>query len=258
MKKGYLFLLLIITFTAKSQCVIDTTHFGAGKYVFPDTLPCAVIGSMYDTSVQVYLPRTIFVDEVLPGYPHIQARVDSIQIDSITGLPDSLMWNMNPSSKKIYGGNYGCFGVYGKVVGDTGIYNVGIWGTTWFNVLLLNKDTFQKGDFSAVFPVRINVIQPGTPCYNEQLPNAIEAITSVSKIAVFPNPFTTEITVETANEKIEKIQVFDKLGRQILMYENINQSSFVLKTSNLLSSGIYFLRVSTNTSTYNRSISYQQ
>lgn len=256
MKKAYFVILFLIAFTAKSQCVIDTTQFVSGKYVFPDTLPCAVIGSMYDTSVQVYLPRTIFVDEILPGYPHIQARVDSIQIDSITGLPDSLMWNMNPSSKIIYGGKYGCFGVYGKVVGDTGIYNVGVWGTTWFKVL--GKDTFQKGDFSAVFPVRINVIEAGKPCYNEQLPTAIGAIAEISKIAVFPHPFTTAIHIQAENEQIEKIQLFDKLGRQILMYENIHQSSFVFKTENLLSSGIYFLKIATNISTYNRSISYQQ
>ncbi len=257
MKKAYFVILFLIAFTAKSQCVIDTTHFVTGKYVFPDTLPCAVIGSMYDTSVQVYLPDSIYVQEVLPTFPiNPKARVDSIQIDSITGLPDSLMWNMNPSSGKIYGGHYGCFGVYGKVVGDTGIYNVGVWGTTWFKVGV--TETFQKGDFSAVFPVRINVIQPGTPCYNEQLPTAIGAIAEINKIAVYPNPFTSQITVETANEKIEKIQLFDKLGRQILMYENIHQSSFVLKTENLLSSGIYFLKIATNIATYNRSTSYQQ
>ncbi len=257
MKTTYLILLFLIAFTAKSQCVIDTTQLGGTNYVFPDTLPCAVIGSMYDTTVQIYLPKTIYVHEILPSFPfNPQVRVDSIQIDSITGFPDSLLWNMNPSSRKIYGGHYGCFGVFGKVTAaDTGVYNISVWGTTWFNVL--GKDTLQKGDFSAVFPVRINVIQPGTPCYNEQLPNAISTVSSSSGVSVFPNPFSTQMSIQTENEQIEKVQLFDKIGRMILMQENIHQSSFIFKTENLISSGIYTLKIATNKSTYSRSVSFQ-
>jgi hypothetical protein len=77
-------LTVLLSFSAKAQCVVDTTHFSGTKYSYPDTLPCAVRGAIYDTTVQVKLPRNVYADEFSSSYPHILVRVDSVKIDSIT------------------------------------------------------------------------------------------------------------------------------------------------------------------------------
>ncbi len=63
-----------------------------------------------------------------------------------------------------------------------------------------------------------------------------------SKIKVYPNPATDNITIECA-ENINKIEVFDVLGRKIISNENILNNTNVDITS--LNNGIYFLIVHT-------------
>jgi hypothetical protein len=242
-------LLTIVSFSAKAQCVVDTTHFSGTKYSFPDTLPCAVKGTVYDTTVQVKLPRNVYADEFSSSYPHIQVRVDSVKIDSITNLPDSISWNMTPASKKIYAPGYGCFGVYGKTVGDTGTYNIGVWGTIWFNVI--GKDTFQKGDFSAVFPVKIRVIEPGTPCYGKVSSIADEAIQNVS---IYPIPFSKFINIEADGNVIQNVELLDATGRVIESRDKLNQKKYTLTTERQLGSGFYTLKVTTKKGTIRKQI----
>lgn len=241
--------MMIVSFKANAQCVVDTTHFSGTKYSFPDTLPCAVKGAIYDTTVQVKLPRNVYADEFLPSYPHILVRVDSVKIDSITNLPDSIGWNMTPASKKIYAPGYGCFGVYGKAVGDTGTYDVGVWGTIWFNVI--GKDTFQKGNFSAVFPVKIRVIEPGTPCYGKVSSIADEA---VQNIAIYPIPFSKFINIEADGNSIQNVELIDATGRVIESREKLNAKKYMLSTERPLSSGFYTLKVTTNNGTMRKQI----
>ena len=63
-----------------------------------------------------------------------------------------------------------------------------------------------------------------------------------STIKVYPNPATDNITIECA-ENINKIEVFDVLGRKIISNENILNNTNVDITS--LNNGIYFLIVHT-------------
>jgi hypothetical protein len=242
-------MLTILSFAAKAQCVVDTSHFNGTKYTFPDTLPCAIKGSYYDTTVQVKVPGSVYADAIVPSYPHFLIQVDSVQIDSITNLPDSVNWNMSPVSKKIAAPGFGCFGVYGKVVADTGTYNVGVWGTIWFNVL--GKDTFQKGDFSAVFPVKIRVIDPGTPCYGK-----ISGILAdeATQLSIYPVPFSKYINIEVSDNLIQSVEMFDATGRIIESIDKLNQKKYTLTTERQLGSGFYTLKVTTNKGTIRKQI----
>lgn len=240
---------LFLSFSATAQCVVDTTHFSGTKYTFPDTMPCAVKGALYDTTVQVKLPKNVYADEFSPTYPHIQVRVDSVRIDSITDLPDSIGWTMTPATKKIYAPGYGCFSVYGNAVADTGTYSVGVWGIVWFNVL--GKDTFQKGNFSAVFPVKIRVIEPGTPCYGN-VSGIVTMETNV--IAVYPVPFSSLINIVADGEILESVQLFDPIGRLVASDNAIRQLRYVLKPQIPLEKGLYVLKVKTSKGQYSRQI----
>lgn len=81
--------------------------------------------------------------------------------------------------------------------------------------------------------------------FNEtwQLANvsALKEITSF-KVQIFPNPSSTEITIE-ATEPILSIEIIDELGR-LQFAEKINNTHFHFST-NLLESGNYFVKIKT-------------
>jgi N-acetylneuraminic acid mutarotase len=81
--------------------------------------------------------------------------------------------------------------------------------------------------------------------FNEtwQLANvsALKEITSF-KVQIFPNPSSTEITIE-ATEPILSIEIIDELGR-LQFAEKINNTHFNFST-NLLESGNYFVKIKT-------------
>lgn len=249
-KSIFLFFFTLTSFMLNAQCVIDTTVFVGRKYAFPDTMPCAINGQLYDTTVQVKLPRNVTANEFFPSYPAIPIRVDSVLIDSITNLPDSLEWSLNPSSRKIYAPGYACFGVYGKTSADTGTYNVGVWGTIWFNVL--NKDTFQKGDFAAVFPVSIKVINQGDDCYGSRtIGVGIETLED-DFATVYPNPFDSEISIDMKSENSVDLLLTDALGK-VIYKTSFKDKSFKISTDNF-PLGYYVLTLKTLNSTYSKSI----
>lgn len=246
----FLSLFLFSVIISGAQCIVDTTVFVGRKYAFPDTMPCAINGQLYDTTVQVKLPRNVTANEFFPSYPAIPIRVDSVLIDSITNLPDSLGWTLNPSSRKIYAPGYACFGVYGKTSADTGTYNVGVWGTIWFNVL--NKDTFQKGDFAAVFPVRIKVINQGEDCYGSST-NGVGIEAPIEDIAtMYPNPFDNEIKIDLKQETNVDLLLTDALGK-VIFETKFKDKSFTISTDDF-PPGYYILILKTSNRTYSKSI----
>jgi hypothetical protein len=73
----------------------------------------------------------------------------------------------------------------------------------------------------------------------------IEDITNNEEIKVFPNPTKGELRIENGELLIDKIEVFDMIGRTVAFQKSITSSTHqILNTSNL-NSGIYFVKIST-------------
>jgi hypothetical protein len=67
-----------------------------------------------------------------------------------------------------------------------------------------------------------------------------------SNVSVYPNPFTNSISIRIANnEKIEKIRIFDSLGKVIYLEQNSNKNTI---NTEGLNSGVYFIEVITDKS----------
>lgn len=122
MKKTILLLLLLglmgIT-EVKAQCT--PVPFPPPPLTNPDTsqgIPPAYGGVPYNEVIHVRVPSdTIVFGTLLP--------IDSIGVDSITGLPPSFSWATNTPSNYWIGGTYGCFNVTGNpTVADTGTYTM--------------------------------------------------------------------------------------------------------------------------------------
>ncbi len=61
-------------------------------------------------------------------------------------------------------------------------------------------------------------------------------------LAIYPNPASSELTINSKSLPIESIQLFDITGKQLLEMGNINQNEVSLNVSTL-SQGIYFLKL---------------
>ena len=66
-----------------------------------------------------------------------------------------------------------------------------------------------------------------------------------SKTFIFPNPVDEKLNIET-NDSLQSITVFNNLGMIVFQKENVSNKKFTINFSDL-KSGIYFVRIKTNT-----------
>ena len=241
MKKSILFLSIIITVVcgASAQvCTPDTTNFAAGKYVYPDSLPCITIGQAFSGTVSIKIPDSLaastFVTGV-PGYLH----VDSIRIDSITGMPSGITSGTNPIlGSWLHGGDYACSLFSGTTTSPAGTYPISIFGRGCIHgtILIYTIDSCQNGNLGAYLKYSLNVCNPA----------GVTNLTSDLDLNIYPNPnqgaFT--VTVSTPNHLIGTMSILDQLGR-IINTQSIDVTGtkqLPLEMSNL-SSGVYLLEI---------------
>ena len=91
----------------------------------------------------------------------------------------------------------------------------------------------KEGEESSIEPVINNILQ----VYDKTL---------LDKITVIPNPTTGELRVESGELKIDKIDVFDIVGRTVSSHHLIISSSHHKIDISHLNSGIYFIKTTTN------------
>ncbi len=108
MKKIYFFLIgLLFAAGANAQCVIDTAQLdtvtNSGIYPSAAHLPHIVQDSLYDQTVQGKILATESM--TIMGFT-VSLTIDSVRMDSISGLPTGINWIKNPNV--LYGGGLGC------------------------------------------------------------------------------------------------------------------------------------------------------
>ena len=62
-----------------------------------------------------------------------------------------------------------------------------------------------------------------------------------SNITIYPNP-ASEYTVINSNDAINRIELFDMMGKTVKIETNINDNNLIVNLNNL-SSGVYFLKI---------------
>jgi Secretion system C-terminal sorting domain/SprB repeat len=147
MKKIYFLLIgLILVSGLKAQCVIDSTILdtvtNSGIYPSAAHLPHIVQDSLYDQTVQGKILASQSV--TFSGF-NVTLTIDSVRMDSISGLPTGITWVRNPTVLK--GGGLGCVEFTGSTTDTAGTYPITGWGWVWGSIsipLLGNQtlDTF--------------------------------------------------------------------------------------------------------------------
>jgi len=245
MKKSILFLSMIIAiaFGASGQCNIDSTDFATGKYVYPDSLPCIYQGTAYSGTVNIKIPDSLDVHDFYSAIPagNYYLHLDSVRIDSVTGMPTGITSAINPAfGAWIHGGEYGCSLFSGTTTDTAGSYPVSIYGRGCVHgtVLIYTIDSCVSGDLGAYLHYNLNV------CY----PAGINNVSGDVSLNIYPNPnqgvFT--VTVSSANHITGTMSVSDQLGR-IIKTQNIDVTGTKQLPMELgnLSAGAYLLEINT-------------
>ena len=243
MRKTILFLAIIIAFAsgASAQCNIDSTNFASGQYVYPDSLPCIYQGTAFSGTVNIKIPTSLDAHlfySALPANTYY-LYVDSVRIDSITGMPSGLSAAINPAyGSWIHGGGYGCSLFSGTTTDTAGSYPVSIYGRGCVHgtILIYTIDSCVSGNLGAYLNYNLNV------CY----PAGISNVSGDVSLNIYPNPnqgiFT--VTVSSATRIAGTMSVLDQLGR-VIKVQNIDVTGtkqLPLDMSNL-SSGAYMLEI---------------
>src|ERR1043165_5670659 len=129
MKILYLFIACFL-FSAyvSAQCVIDSTNVPQpGVYPAAANLAHIQQGVAYDETIQGRIQSS--KDTTIGGFIMVHIRVDSVRIDSITGMPNGITWSKNPNV--LYGGRPGCVRFTGTTNDGAGQYDLTAWGVAW-------------------------------------------------------------------------------------------------------------------------------
>ena len=112
--------LLSLTQFAKAQCVPDPAIKTSGT--FPAVLADAKVGEPYEQVIQYFIVKdtTVFVQQL--GQT-VNAKIDTLWITGVVGMPDGFIYSCHNKDCKITGGTGGCAKLSGTPKsGQAGIY----------------------------------------------------------------------------------------------------------------------------------------
>ena len=172
MKKLLLLLTLftgLVSAVSAQVCTPDTSHFTAGAFAYPSSLPCITQSSTYSGTISIRIPDSVdahLFDSTYPaGFYYV--HIDSIALDSIVGLPSGISTTINPGSNVfLYPGQFGCVQVSGSTSAAIGNYTLGVAGHGCFHVQLTHHvaDSCISGLLPAYFTYTLSVCAPSTVC----------------------------------------------------------------------------------------------
>jgi len=235
MKKTLLFLTFAVAVVfANAQCTPDPLFTEAG--IYPDSttglLP-AYVGQSYSQNITIITPSDTVVDNPLGGT--MTVTIDSINLTSVTGLPDDFDYACDPPSCGFPGGTIKCAELYSTVaptVSDIGIYDI-VFETTSYvsNVPLLGTTT--QDDIIDYYYIEISAL---TSTFNQFNNKTLELK------GVYPNPVINQAKIQFISGTREEVvfKVYNMLGKEI--------ESQIISTDR----GVNIVKI--NTSTYSEGI----
>ncbi|MES2619514.1 MAG: T9SS type A sorting domain-containing protein [Bacteroidota bacterium] len=263
MKKIYS-LIAALAFAVTSinaQCTIDTTNT-ANFTPAPDNVPCAEIGVAYDETLLFYIPVSRVI--TIAGQS-VTVNVDSVVLNTVTGLPAGLNWSANPAGPLYLPGQHGCGRTFGTTTAAAGNYPISFDGRVYVNGSLFGFsldtsftiDQIIEQEFGQTYS--LDVIAPGSACppvsgindFNDKLNAAL---------SLFPNPNNGifELRLNAGNRVNGEVVVVDVTGRKVFA-QPIDVMGLYNTTIDLsgFSKGLYTLQLRTAEGFASKSISIE-
>jgi hypothetical protein len=166
MKKIFTLGLALTAFIVSSfgQCVPNTSGFAAGQYISPNSLPGILQNSAYSGVMSILVPDSLPGRDF--GNPAVAAftiTIDSVQFTSITGTPNGITANPNPTlgGAWTWAGGYSCITFAGTTSDPIGNYPLTVSGVGCGHFTLpvigTRVDSCMPFNFSSVYPYDLQV-----------------------------------------------------------------------------------------------------
>jgi hypothetical protein len=258
MKKIY-FSVVALLFSVHSifavGCTIDSTNTAFFSPA-PDSIPCIERGVAYTQVIQIHVPQQFDIAPFV-GLPFpILLTVDSLNIDSITGFPTGLTYDLNPADGHFLGGDNGCAFAFGTTNDTVGNYPLHIHGTITVSGIpggfgFPPDTTFQleqAQSMSGMFNLSLEVIEQGATCRASTSIRDFSADLN-SLINVYPNPSNGnfEFRLNAGRRITGDIVVTDMTGRKVFA-EPVNTVGLYSLQINLsqFGKGLYQIQLRTS------------
>lgn len=237
-------LVLMFAFAeVNAQCAACTVDFGAltepGLSPGPDSIPCIDQGVAYDETIQFYnFDTTTFNGQIL--------TIDSLEVDSVAGLPTGIDWGTNNADNRFGNQEKGCIRLCGTTNEPVGNYQLQIFAKVWasfypnggnFPVYPLTIDAASVSENLAIV---LKVKDPADPCV---FGTGIADLLDESSLSIVPNPAVNTAMISfTAKENSEyNLNIVDMSGRTVVsraIEAMPGQNNFEVDVT-ALSNGVY-------------------
>lgn len=219
MKKFYsLFLLMAVAGYSNSQCTIDNTNTQFFSPT-PDNVPCAKVGTPYDETLQLYIPTEEVV--TISGFS-ITVYIDSVVLNSITGLPNGLSYVSNPAGPTFLPGTNGCGRTTGTTNDPVGNYPIAFNGLIYINATVpgfgtidtnLTIQQYIQQKYGKTFS--IDVVANGAQCTTTGIGDVSTPLNAEVKVMPNPNNGVFVLSIQSASRLNGTVSVIDVTGRTI-------------------------------------------
>jgi hypothetical protein len=225
-------------------CTPDSTHFAAGQYVYPDSLPCITRLQAFSGNISIMIPDSVDAHDFVSASPAglFYFHIDSMEIDSITGVPNGISVATNPlSGVWLKGGQFGCALFTGTTSDPAGAYRLNIYGRGCGHgtfPIYGTIDSCTSGNLGSFLKFDLNVCNIA----------GISEISNGVNLNIYPNPnqgaFT--VTIASADHISGQMSVLDQLGRSIHTQElEVTGTKQIPLELGNIAPGVYMLMINT-------------
>lgn len=242
MKKFILSILLICTMSASTklfaQCTPDPNLTTSGT--LPAYLDTAKVGVLYSQVIQYHITKdtTVFVAQL--GQT-VNAKIDTLWITGVVGMPDGFTYSCHNSDCKIVGGATGCATLTGTPKANSG-------GIYPLLVLIRIRATAMIGPLPVAQTVndtnaRYSIVVRGATGTSEIVEN--------SEPILYPNPAKDQLQVYVPGIKNNASYTITNIQGQIVGTGRDTSSMFNINIKGN-PSGIYFLNIESEGKVWNK------
>jgi hypothetical protein len=215
-------------FETRAQCVPETNFTELYKPALEDILPEATLFFPYEVTIHVNVPS----DTSFEGSP--QVHLDSIVLQSVTGIPEGLGFECNTPRCVLLGGEYGCIRIFGTPDNENDVGD---------NPLTVNF-AVHAGFLSVAQPLEGYSIRVNPDTTNGTA--VLDKSTYILKMDQNPSNKFSKLIYTLPTDKRVSLKVFSLLGSEVIAVEAIpNGKKGILALGKYgLTSGVYFAVIS--------------
>jgi len=226
----------------------------------PNNVPCAEVGVAYNQTLQFYVP--VSQDITILGQS-VTVYIDSVILNTVTGLPTGLNWNANPSGPLYLPDTHGCGLTFGTTTAAPGNYPISFDGVMYMHGSAFGFtidtsftiDQIIQQHYGKTFS--IDVVAQGASCTS--------GINDFSKdlnaaLSVYPNPSTGIFSVKlnSGGRVNGDINVVDVTGRVVYAQKIDVMNSFEATVDvSQFAKGLYTVQLRTERGFASKNISVE-